>query len=278
MDLMEGKTVIVTGATSGIGHETALALAVYGAKVVMTFRDQHRGEETLAHVKAISGSTRCRMMHCDLASLDSVRDFCRRFKEKHDELHVLINNAGVWEPDRLESKDGIEMTFAVDYLSQFLMANLLLDMLRDGAPARIISTTSGLHTGSIDFEDIEFRSRKYSAWKAYRQAKLAQILFTRLLAEKLEGTGVTVNTFNPGMTQTDFARKSNRLMRGMFKYMAKPAEAGADTLVWLAASPEPKDITGEYFEKRHVKKTTKRSYDMDAARRLWDLSARMVKL
>jgi NAD(P)-dependent dehydrogenase (short-subunit alcohol dehydrogenase family) len=248
-----------------------------GATIVMTARDRGKGEVVKKEVQEAGRGGKVDLLQCDLASLDSVRSCCTRFTKRHEELHVLINNAGMWNPKRKLSKDRIEETFAVNYLAPFLMTNLLLDTIGKGRPSRIVNVTSGLHMGVVDFDNIEFE-RKYKGVKSYRQSKLALILFTRLLAKKLEGKGVTVNCFNPGMTKTDLGRDSGFLMRGIFKLMGKPVEEGADGLIFLASSPEAEGVSGEYFEKRDVGKSSEESRDMEMARRLWKVSERYVGL
>jgi NAD(P)-dependent dehydrogenase (short-subunit alcohol dehydrogenase family) len=190
---------------------------------------------------------------------------------------VLINNAGIVEYHRRESKDGIENNFAVNYLAPFLMTNVLLDILKKSAPARIINLTSGLHSGTIHFDDLEFH-HGFSGMKVYGHSKLAIILFTRLLAEHLKGTGVTVNCVNPGMSATNLSRDAGWFSAKFFKLIAKEASKGAQTPIYLASSSEVETTSGEYFEKKVVKTTNKETYDMDVAKKLWDVSTKYVGL
>jgi NAD(P)-dependent dehydrogenase (short-subunit alcohol dehydrogenase family) len=217
------------------------------------------------------------MLKCDLASFESIRNCCKEFKSKYNNLHVLINNAGVWDYKRRTSKDGIENIFATNYLAPFLMTNLLLDLLKKSSPSRIINLTSGMHYGTINFEDIEFK-HNFSGVKAYRQSKLALILFTRFLAKKLKGTGVTVNTAHPGMNKTDLGRDAGRFSKIIFKMMGKDPKIGAETSIYLATSSEVENISGEFFSKEKIKKSSKESYDMILAKKLWDLSEKYCKL
>ena len=273
---MKNKIVLITGATSGIGKETALGLAKLGATIVFTTRDNLKGEKTKKELIATTNNKNIHMLKCDLASFESIRNCCKEFKSKYDKLHVLINNAGVWDFKRRESKDGIENIFATNYLAPFLMTNLLIDILKKGSPSRIINVTSGMHYGTINFDDIEFK-QKFSGAKAYRQSKLGLILFTRFLAKKLEGTGVTVNCVHPGMNKTDLGRDAGGFSQMIFKLMGKNPEIGAETSIYLASSPDVENITGEYFAKEKIKRSSKESYDMDLAKKLWDVSEKYLK-
>jgi len=274
---LKNKIILITGATSGIGKETALGLAKMGATVVFTSRDDIKGEKTKKELIAKTNNKNIHMLNCDLASFESIKNCCNEFKSKFDKLHVLINNAGVWDFKRRESKDGIENIFAVNYLAPFLMTELLIDVLKKSKPSRIINLTSGMHYGTINFNDIEFKE-KFSGAKAYRQSKLGLILYTRFLAKKLEGTGVTVNTVHPGMNKTDLGRDAGGLSRVIFKMMGKNPKIGAETSIYLASSPKVENITGEYWAKKEIKKSSKESYDMDLAEKLWHVSTKYVKL
>jgi len=276
-DTLKNKIVLITGATSGIGKETARGLAKLGATIVFTTRDNLKGEETKKELIAATNNENIHMLKCDLASFESIKNCCKEFKSKYDNLHVLINNAGTWDFKRRESKDGIENIFATNYLAPFLMTNLLLDVLKKSKPSRIINVTSGMHYGTINFDDIEFK-QKFSGAKAYRQSKLGLILYTRLLAKKLEGTGITVNTVHPGMNKTDLGRDAGGFSRMIFKMMGKDPKIGAETSIYLASSPDVENVTGEYFAKKQIKKSSKESYNMDLAKKLWDVSKQYVKL
>ena len=274
---MKNKIILITGATSGIGKETALGLANLGAIIVFTTRDVIKGEKTKKELIAKTNNKNIHMLTCDLASFESIKNCCNEFKSKFDKLHVLINNAGVWDFKRKESKDGIENIFAVNYLAPFLMTELLLDLLIKSKPSRIINVTSGMHYGTINFNDIEFK-QKFSGAKAYRQSKLALILYTRLLAKKLKGKGVTVNAAHPGMNKTDLGRDAGGFSKMIFKMMGKDPSIGAETSIFLASSPDIENITGEYWAKKEIKKSSKESYNMDLAEKLWDVSKKYLKL
>ena len=274
---MNSKTILITGATSGIGKATAIALAKMGATVIFTARDEQKGEWAKKEIIQASGNKNVEFLYCDLTSFDSIRSFCGKFKAKYKRLDVLINNAGVWNDKRKESKDGIEETFAVNFLAPFLMTNLLLDLLKKSAPSRIVSVTSGLHRGTVNFSDIEFK-KSYSGMRAYGHSKLAIILFTRLLAKKLKGTGITVNCVHPGLVATDLSRDSGAVSRAFFKTFGKSPEKGAETSVYLAASRAVENITGEYFVDKKIERASKESYDLAMAEKLWDAAKKFVRL
>ncbi len=274
---MKNKIILITGATSGIGKETAKGLAQLGATIVFTTRDQNKGLEIKNELIQETNNKNIDLIYCDLASFESIRKCCNEFKIRYNQLHVLINNAGIWDYKRRVSKDGIENTFATNYLAPFLMTNLLLDVLKKSSPSRIINITSGLHSGTIHFDDLEFK-QKFSGMKAYAHSKLAIILYTKLLAKKLEGTGVTVNCVNPGMSKTNLGRDAGAFSRAMFRLLGKDPKKGAETSIYLASSKEVENITGEYFENKKIHKSSEESNNMETAKKLWDISKKYVKL
>lgn len=279
---MSGKSVMVTGANAGIGKETALALAKLGATVICVCRDQGRGEAAVAELKQRSGNDQVELMLCDLSSQQSIRAFAEEYKRTHDRLHVLVNNAGVVIQKRQVTVDGLEATFALDHLGYFLLTHLLLDVITASAPARIVNVSSDAHrAGHIDFDDLQFEKRRYSAFGAYCQAKLANIMFTYDLAERLEGTGMTVNAVHPGPVASNFGSNSTGLFNlGMriFRFFALTPEQGAQTSIYAASSPEVEGITGKYLSKKKPVKSRRESYDVNIRRRLWELSERMTGL
>jgi NAD(P)-dependent dehydrogenase (short-subunit alcohol dehydrogenase family) len=275
---------MVTGASSGIGRAAALILAEMGATVILVCRDKGRGELVVDEILSKSGDRSADLLIADLASQASIRALAGQFADNYDRLHVLVNNAGVYLTKRHVTVDGIEATFAVNYLAPFLLTNLLLDVLKGSAPARIVNVAGAYHTkGRIDFEDL-MGERGYSGRRAISQSKLAEVLFTYELARRLEGTGVTANCLDPGMVATDLIYKDDGLPR-LFKYaysLVKPflksPEKGAGTTVHLASSHEVEDTTGSYFIDRKAIKSSPESYDMTTARRLWDVSAALAGL
>ena len=277
---MKGKVVVITGATSGIGKETALGLAKLGATIAFTTRDDWRGETTRQDTVRLSGGNQnIEPYPCDLSSFESIRAFAAAFRAKHDRLHVLINNAGTWERGRKLSKDGIELTWAVNMLAPFLLTHRLLETLEKSAPARIINLTSGLHVrGRLDFEDIERSKGKFDGSDAYMQSKLAIVLYTKELARRLEGRGVTANVVAPGWVATKLSRNSNAFSKGMMNLMAAKPAKGALTSIYAATAPELENVTGKYLADQKVAEPSTESNDPENAKRLWELCARSVKL
>jgi len=276
---MARRVCIVTGANSGIGKETAEKLAELGATVVMVCRNRERGEKAAADIKARSRNDAVEVLLADLASLASVRSLAKELGKRHDSLHVLVNNAGIARVRRSETVDGFESTFQVNYLSHFLLTNLLLDTLRESTPSRIVNVSSVSHFGGrMNFDDLQMK-KGYWVMRAYSQSKLAQVLFTYELSRRLEGTGVTVNCLHPGAVATNIWR--NYL--GPFAFLGSVSrlllispQQGARTPVYLSSSPEVEGVTGKYFEQEREKRSSDVSYDRALAERLWDASEKMV--
>ncbi|HEY8283186.1 MAG TPA: SDR family oxidoreductase [Chloroflexota bacterium] len=279
--IMNEKTCLVTGGTSGIGYEIALGLARQGARVAIVGRNRDKGAAAARAITDRGGNPRVEFLPADLTSQASVRELAATVTARYDRLDVLINNAGSLFMKRLVTVDGIEMTFALDHLAYFLLTNLLLPMLRDSAPARIVNTSSGAHSrGRIHFDDLQ-GERKYGGWRAYSQAKLANILFTYELSRRLEGSGVTANCFHPGFVATDFAQNNGGLMALMVRLghpFAVKVDEGAKTGVYLASSQAVEHTTGQYFVKEKPRKSNARSYDPAVAARLWEVSAKLTGL
>lgn len=266
---MNGKVCLVTGATDGIGKVTALALAKMGATVVGVGRDPRKAEAVQAEAQSASGTLE--MMTADFSSQEDISTLVTDFLRKHDRLHVLVNNAGAIIPDYRESVDGIEMTFAVNHLSYFLLTNLLLETIIASAPARIVNVASSVHEGEvIDFDNLE-NKRNYSLWTAYGRSKLANLLFTYELARRLAGANVSVNAVHPGWVNTNFAPAAGLKMNPPLT-----PEQGAETQIWLASSPDVEGVTGKYFVRKREAKSSPETHDAQVAKRLWDVSAQMV--
>jgi NAD(P)-dependent dehydrogenase (short-subunit alcohol dehydrogenase family) len=275
------KTCVVTGANSGIGKEIARGLAAEGARVLMVARDRERGEAARAEVAPSTENQAVELVVCDLASQHQVRELSATILDRCDRLDVLVNNAGVTLGKRILTEDGLETTFAVNHLAPFLLTNLLLDKLKASTPSRIVTVASDAHRGAtIDFDD-PGGERGYSAWRAYCQSKLANILFTGELARRLRGTGVTGTCLHPGVVRTGFGRQGPAFIRigtriaGMFLLSPKK---GADTAVWLASSPAVEGASGGYYEKRRLTKPSPAARDPETAIRLWQLSERLTGL
>jgi NAD(P)-dependent dehydrogenase (short-subunit alcohol dehydrogenase family) len=278
---MRDKIVMVTGANSGIGKAASLALAKMGATVVMVARNKERGEAARSEIIRKSQNNSIDLLLADLSSLESVRKLATDFREKYSELHVLINNAGLFNQRRRVTADGYENTFATNYLATFLLTNLQLGLLKGSAPSRIINVSSvGHYNGHINFDDLNLE-KEYGGWKAYGQSKLALVLFTHELAKKLQGTGVTINAVHPGTVATNIWSRPfgpvGFIMALPKLFMTSP-EKGAETIVYLASSPDAKALSGEYLEKLKVKKSSDESYDEEIAQRLWDVSAKLTRL
>ena len=281
---MTGKVCLVTGATNGIGKETALALAKMGATTIIVARDPAKGAAVLEEIMRQSGNDGVELMHADLASLDSVRKLAADFQAKHQQLHVLVNNAGVYNIKRSETQDGFEATFGVNHLSHFLLTNLLLDVIKASAPARIINVSSASHKGAkINFDDLQ-SEKSYRGLSVYGQSKLANVLFTYELARRLEGTNVTANALHPGVVLTGFGANNAgifRLLFRVFQTVARPfmlsPERGAETSIHLASSPEVEGVTAKYFVKKEPVPSNDISNETDVAQGLWQMSEEMVK-
>ncbi|MRH44460.1 SDR family NAD(P)-dependent oxidoreductase [Aquibacillus halophilus] len=270
------SVAVVTGANSGMGKATSIAIAKTGATVVMVCRHRERGEEARKEVQEMSGNSAVVLMQCDLGSKDSIRSFCTTFKDSYQRLDVLVNNAGVILPGRHETSDGFELQFGVNHLGHFLLTKLLLEQIIASAPARIINVSSGAHKiGKIHFENINL-TKNYRLWRAYGQSKLANILFTYELADRLKEKGVTVNCLNPGAVATNMGINRNTGFGTFITRILKPyfqtAEQGAETAIYLATADEVAGVTGHYFYRKKQIKSSKKSYDKNLAKRLWSLS------
>ena len=279
---MSGRICMITGTTSGIGKATALGLAKMGATVVMVSRDEARGRAAMDDIKKITANESIDLIVADLSSQESIHNLSEDFRDKFQNLHVLINNAGLTAEHQTLSVDGIDKLFAVNYLAPFLLTNLLLDLLKASAPARVVNVSSGAHSfGRINFDDLQ--GKKRSAMRAYGDTKLALQLFTNELARKLEGTGVTVNALHPGVVATNInSRDSSPFMLRLFWKILKPLmsspEKGAQTSIYLASSPEVDGVSGKYFVKKKETKSSKESSDESISQRLWQVSAELTKV
>lgn len=277
-----GKVVIITGANTGIGKENAIDLARRGGKVYIACRDIKRGEEALADIKRISGSEHVHFLQLDLASLASVREFSSKFHELESQLHILICNAGVMACPKAQTKDGFEMQMGTNHLGHFLLTNLLLDLLKASSPSRVVVVSSSGHKFSGINRDDLMAEKSYSKIKQYGQSKLANILFARHLAKKLDGL-VTVNSCHPGVVQTELGRHINPTLR---KYVLEPLATpffktpweGAQTQIRLAVDPELDNVTGKYFVDCEETTPSKDARDDETAAWLYQKSAELVNL
>jgi len=281
--LMKGRTCLVTGATSGIGKATAIGLAKLGASVVIVSRDPEKRKASLEEVKRVSGNNSIFLLNADLSSQAAVRKLAGEFKSKFkDHLHVLVNNAGVFLTKRITTVDGLETTFAVNYLAPFLLTNLLLDVLKSSAPSRIVNVASATERSAhIDLSDLNWERKKYRGIAAYSQSKLAMIMFSYELSRRLEGTGVTVNALHPGTIRTNLGHGNSGFMSFGFSFVklffASP-EKGARTVIYLASSPEVERKSGRYFANCKEVRSSDRSYDNVLSKRLWEISEELTGL
>ncbi|XP_055979926.1 retinol dehydrogenase 14 [Sorex fumeus] len=296
--LMHGKTVLITGANSGLGRATAAELLRLGARVIMGCRDRARAEEAAGELRRelrppgdpaaggpeAGGPGELVVKELDLASLRSVRAFCQEMLQEERRLDVLINNAGVFQCPYMKTEDGFEMQFGVNHLGHFLLTNLLLGLLKSSAPSRIVVVSSKLYKyGDINFEDLN-SEQSYNKSFCYSRSKLANILFTRELARRLEGTNVTVNVLHPGIVRTNLGRHIHipLLARPLFSlvswaFFKSPVE-GAQTSIYLASSPEVEGVSGKYFGDCKEEELLPKAMDDLVARKLWDISEVMVGL
>ena len=264
MTVAAEATILVTGATDGLGRRVAQELAAKGATVLLHGRSPERLEATLEELRSRVGSEKAASYLADLSSLSAVRDLAERILSEHARLDVLVNNAGVISPDRKESEDGYELTFAINYLSHFLLTRLLLPLLRGSAPARVVNVSSAGQS-PIDFDDVMLE-RGYGAMRAYSQSKLAQIMFTFELAERLSGTDVSTNALHPASLM------DTKMVHESFGYAMSTVEEGTEALVRLAASAEVEGVTGRYFDGKREVRADGQAYDEGARKRLWELS------
>jgi len=279
---MDGRTVLITGGNTGLGKETAVALAREGARVVITTRDVEKGAAARSDIRERTGID-VDVMELDLARLAAVRDFAARFADTHEHLDVLVNNAGLVLGSRHETIDGYEMTFQVNHLGPFLLTKLLRDQLVAGDAARVVNVASAAHSSArkgLDFDDLQ-ATKRYRSFGVYARSKLANILFTRELARRWDDTGITANAVHPGFVASDFGRDGdmNRAATAVYpllRLFALTAEQGAQTQSYVASAPELAGITGGYWAKSAPATPSAAAQDDAAAARLWQVSEQLA--
>jgi NAD(P)-dependent dehydrogenase (short-subunit alcohol dehydrogenase family) len=281
---LQGRTCLVTGATSGIGRASALELAAMGARLFLLCRDAGRAEALRQEIADQTGNREVAILLADLSSQREVRRAAAEFLATREPLHILLNNAGVMYIERTATVDGIEATFAVNHLAYFLLTNLLLERTVASAPARIVNVASDAHRlgGALDFDDLG-AARRYSGMGVYGRSKLANLYFTRELARRLAGSGVTVNAVHPGAVRTGLGQNNDapilKLLTGLLvRPFFRSPEKGAETSVWLCSSPDVAGVTGGYFARCKPRVPHRLVNDHEASRRLWDVSAKLVGL
>lgn len=276
---LEGWSVMVTGASSGIGAAACGALAAAGATVHLVVRDHGRGEDVRARLSEQTGSDRLHLHLCDVSSLASVREFANRFTAANHELHVLVNNAGVMPPQRTTTAEGFELTFATNVLGPFLLTALLLPALRQGAPSRVINVSSGgMYTAKLDAGDLQLENRDYDPAAFYAHTKRAEVVLSELWAEHLRGSGIAVHAMHPGWADTPGIANSLPRFRKLMRPLLRDAADGADSIVWLAAAAEPAESSGDFWHDRKTRPTHRLPWTRESAAdrvRLWDECVRL---
>lgn len=280
MSDLGGKTVLVTGATAGIGRETALGLAKLGAHVVIVGRDEAKTKQVCDELRAASGNQKIDFLLADVSRLAEVRKLAAEFMSRFGTLTVLVNNVGLVNLQREVSADGFELTFAVNHLAPFLLTKLLLPALERGAPARIVNVSSDAHRGAkLDFDNLQLE-KGYSSFGAYGRSKLMNILFTRELARRVASKRITANSLHPGMVASNFMKKPGFVGAAGNAFMSMfgiSPEKGARTSLFLAASPEVEGKSGRYYAKSTESQPSKYAQDDVAAKRLWEISEELTK-
>jgi len=273
----EGKTLLITGATSGIGLAGAKILSKNGANLILTAREDERGDKALREVFKYSKNNNIELFGCDLASFESISNFVDKLAEKTKKIDILINNAGIWEPSFKVTVDGIESNFAVNHLGPYLLTNLVLKKFKKTDVERIINTASEAHRGVyLNLDDIEMKNN-FSGYRAYSQSKLANILFTKKLANLLRADHITVNCFHPGVVRTHLFDRLNIVQHTVFSPFLIPPKRGAETMVYLASSPDISEVTGEYFNKKKLARPSIEANNEGVADQLWKISYNYVK-
>ena len=276
MTNMNGKVCLVTGATDGIGKVSARVLAELGAKVIIVGRNPEKSAIVLAELRSISGNENIDLLMADLAVMQEVRDLAEQVISRYDRLDVLLNNAGGYFTKHEITSDGLEMTFALNHMSYFLLTNKLMELLKYSAPARIVNVSSDAHYGvDMEFENLN-GEQEYKAWKAYQKSKLANVLFTYELLKKVPGN-ITVNCLHPGFVATNFGHNNGGFFGPVLKIAQRISaidpEEGAKTSIFLCSAPEVKGVSGKYFYKCQPKTSSRESRNMDTGKRLWQISS-----
>ena len=286
---LDGKTVIVTGANTGIGKETALDMAKRGARVILACRDMDRANTAAEHIRKLSGNGNVDVEKLDLASFDSIREFSEKINSKEEKIDILINNAGIMMCPKWKTKDGFEMQFGTNHLGHFLLTNLLLDKIKSSAPSRIINVSSLAHEkGNMNWDDLNWE-QSYEPQEAYRQSKLANVLFTKELATKLKGTDVVTFSLHPGVVRTELGRYFADVFGWKFYiikffllpisfWLFKNSHEGAQTTIYCAVDENITSLSGMYFSDCAPKKMLPHALNKNDAKKIWEISEKLTKL
>ncbi|KAK0133745.1 Retinol dehydrogenase 12 [Merluccius polli] len=278
---LEGKTVLITGANTGIGKETALDLAKRGARIIMACRDAERGQAAVKEVVAGSQNADVAYMKLDLSDTKSIREFAEAVNQGEPKLNILINNAGIMSIPYGKTADGFEMQIGVNHLGHFLLTHLLIDLMKRSAPARVVTVSSMAHAwGDMNFDDLNSET-SYDKKSAYQQSKLANVLFTRSLAKKLEGTGVTAYSLHPGVVQTELWRHLNGPQQTIIKMVSpftKTSVQGAQTSIYCAVDPSLENESGGYYSDCAPASCSRAAQSDESAQRLWEMSCELLSI
>ncbi len=281
--MLAGKTILITGATNGIGQVAALELARQNAKVVIASRSAAKCEQTVQNIKSAVPNAQVEYIAGDLSTLSGIRQIATQFLSTHQRLDVLLNNAGGYFNTRQETADGLEMTFALNHMSYFLLTHLLLDTLKataaEAGEARIINVSSSAHkVPALTIDDLQ-RKKAFRGFRVYGESKLMNVLFTQELAERLKSSAVTVNALHPGFVRTGFGRNNAGIVATLLSVLqvfALTPEKGAETSIYLASSPDVKGVSGQYFVKKKAEAPGKAAQDLNVQHQLWDISAKIA--
>ncbi len=273
---MEGKVCIVTGSNTGIGKETARGLAERGATVVLACRNVEKATAARDDIAQSTGRSDVSVEQLDLGSFASIRQFAQQIRSRFDRLDVLVNNAGIWPLSRVTTADGLESTFGVNHVGTHLLTVELLPLLKKSAPSRIVLSSKLHYRGKMDWDDLQAERKSFNGPKMYSHSKLMNVLFTKALARRVQGSGVTVSAVHPGVVQTELAREYPSVLTKIWHLFTISAKQGAECSLHVATAPELESVSGEYFEKSRAKKASKAALDEAAQERLWELTESII--
>ncbi|MFX1500006.1 MAG: SDR family oxidoreductase [Promethearchaeota archaeon] len=266
--IKEDKIILITGSTDGIGYQSAIELVKSGYHIIVHGRNQEKAELTLNQIEKVTNKNNLSAIFADLGSFNQIKEMVNDINDRYNRLDVLINNAGVYRPERNVTQEGLEETFAINYVAPFLLTNLLINKLKKGIPSRIVNVASRIQSNHFDFDDL-LMERGYTGMKAYARSKTALILFTYFLSEKMKNTGITINSLHPGWINTKLSRSGNGSG-------GAPLLEGAKTLIYAATAPELENISGRYFKNNHPTPSKDITYNKDIQKKLWKITEELV--